>query len=140
MKKSLVVLCAVAVALAAFAQAKNAAAGKGMQNGARARQGARPQQFQNGAFPMPTTLTIDGNTTAQQIKDFKKQICDKVDAAFKAQSAKTGEAKQPTTVIFFVNEGGLGAMMGGMGGQGFGGAGGMPRGMAPNMMPGAPAK
>jgi hypothetical protein len=135
MKKSLVVFCGVALALAAFAEPKAATPGKGGRAAPNARPGGMPQmpQMQNGGFPMPTMFTINSSTTAQQVKDFKKQICDKVDAAFKARSAKTGEEKQPATIIFFVNEGGFN--FGGMGmGQGFGGAGGMPQ------MPVAPAQ
>ena len=137
MKRSLMVFCGAALALAAFAEPK-AAPGKGGRAAPNARPGGAQQmpqmhQMQNGGFPMPTMFTINGSTTAQQVKDFKKQICDKVDAAFKARSAKTGEEKQPATIIFFVNEGGFN--FGGMGlGQGFGGAGGMPQ------MPGAPAQ
>lgn len=137
MKRSLMVFCGAALALAAFAEPK-AAPGKGGRAAPNARPGGAQQmpqmpQMQNGGFPMPTMFTINGSTTAQQVKNFKKQICDKVDAAFKARSAKTGEEKQPATIIFFVNEGGFN--FGGMGlGQGFGGAGGMPQ------MPGAPAQ
>ena len=139
MKKPLMAFCCAALALAAIAEPKAATPARKAPNAPNANQGF--PQFQNGAFPMPTIFKIDGNTTAQQVKDFKKQICDKVDAAFKAKSAKTGEEKQPTTIIFFVNEGGFGGL-GGMMGQGFGGpgAGGMPGGMAPNTMPGAPAR
>lgn len=138
MKKSLMVFCGVALALAAFAEPKAAPGKKGGRAAPNARPGGAQQmpqmpQMPNGGFPMPTMLTINGDTTAQQVKDFKKQFCDKVDAAFKAQSAKTGEEKQPTTVIFLVNEGNFN--FGGMGGLGgFGGAGGMPQ------MPGAPAQ
>lgn len=126
MKKALMVFCGAALALAALAEPKAAAPGKGGRAAPNARPGGMPQmpQMQNGGFPMPTMLTINSSTTAQQVKDFKKQFCDKVDAAFKAQTAKTGEEKKPATVIFMVNEGGLdfGAL-----GQGFGGAGGFPQ-------------
>ena len=145
MKKIMMAFCCAALAVAAFAEPKAGAQGKGAANAPRNRPGGGmqlPNGPNGGGFPMPTMLKIDGTTTAQQIKDFKKQINDKIDAAFKAQSADKAADKQPTTIIFFVNEGNVG--FGGMGGmgmpQGFGGQGmqGMPRGMGQNR-PAAPA-
>ena len=138
MKKMTMAFCCAALAVAAFAEPKGGAQGRGAANAPRNRPAGMQRPNGGGGFPMPTMLKIDSTTTAQQIKDFKKQINDKIDAAFKAQSDKSAE-KQPATVIFFINEGGFG--FGGMGGmpQGFGGMGGMPAGMGQNM-PAAPAK
>ena len=156
MKKLLMVFCCTVFVLAAVAEPKTTTTGKRPANAQRSssagvqRQNGGFQrqnggfQPQNGGFQMPTIIKIDGNTTAQQVKDFKKQVNDKIDAAFKARQSKgAAEAKQPATIIFFVNEGGFDfGAMGMMGQQGFGGQGmgGMPPGFDPNMMPAAPAK
>jgi len=100
MKKSLMVLCGAALALASFAEPADA-----------------PQR-PKGDRPMPTMLVVDGKTTIEQVEAFKKQICEKVDAAVAAQAAKTGDNKQPTRIVLFVNDRGFGP---GMGPQGRGG-------------------
>lgn len=144
MKKSLMIACG-ALALAAFAEPAAPAPGcpcAGAPNAAAcACKGpcacARPDRppCPNGGFQMPTMFTIDGNTTADQIAELKQQFNDKVDAAFAAQAAKTGDDKKPTTVIYLVNEGGFG--LGGMGPQGFGCRRGG-EGKCPGMAPGCP--
>lgn len=146
MKKMIMAFCCAALAVAAFAEPKAGAQGRkgpgGRANpGMQRPNGAGGFQMPNG-FQMPTTLKIDSSTTAQQIKDFKKQVMEKIDAAYKARPTKNGGEGKQTTLIFFANDGSFGGM-GGMGGMpgmgGFGGQGGMPPGM-PNMMPGAPAQ
>ena len=112
MKKLLMVFCSTVLALAAVAEPKNATAGKRPSNAQRSNSAGVQRrnggfQPQNGGFQMPTMIKIDGNTTAQQVKEFKKQVNEKIDAAFKARQSKgAAEAKPPATIIFFVNEGG----------------------------------
>lgn len=141
MKKSLMVFCGAALALAAFAEPEAAAPGcacngnpsaactcKGPE-GCNCAKPARPDRppRPNVERQRPPTLVLDGKTTPEQVEAFKKEICEKVDAAFAAQAAKAGEERQPTRIVLFVNDRGFGP---GMGPQGRGGRRG-PDGMGP---------
>ena len=136
MKKSMIVLCGAAFALASFAEpaeapakcacdgAKAACECKGAdcacekappppapQRMGRRERPARPNR------PAPTMLRLDKATTPEQIEDFKKQVLAKIDATVAAYAEKPGEEKAPTTIALFVNDRQFAPGMGPRGGQ-----------------------
>lgn len=132
MKKSLVVFCGAVLCLAAFAE-ESAVADAAAEKPA-AVESQRPHRgfdhVNRMNRPKPVALVINEKTTAEQIEAYKKEVAEKIDAAFTGYASKeAGEngVKQPTRIMLMVND----RMMGrpGMGpGMGPGTGPGMGRG------------
>lgn len=114
MKKLLVMLCGVAVAMTGVAQ--DAPKAEGDKPGVKAEEGApRPsaearqqrQRMRREGMKnrqRPVTFVIDEKTTSEQIEAFKKGVCAKIDEAAKSYAAQEGEKKSPKNIILFVND------------------------------------
>lgn len=116
MKKTLIAFCGAALCLASFADetvcdgaAEQPACVEGAASkAAPARQCPRRPEFAGRMNrPKPVALVINEKTTADQIEAYKKEVAEKIDAAFTGYATKeAGEngVKAPTRIMLMVND------------------------------------
>ncbi len=122
MKKLMVAFCGAALAAVAFAQepaasaeareacGKCCAAKEGVKAKAEAKKEARKARAERGprgmqGRPRQNVFVINDKTTAEQLEAYKKQVCERIDAAAKAYADKQvadGEKKMPVRVMLNV--------------------------------------
>ena len=116
MKKTLIAFCGAALCLASFADetvCDGAAGQPACVEGAAAKATParqcprRPECAGRMNRPKPVALVINEKTTADQIEAYKKEVAEKIDAAFTGYATKeAGEngVKAPTRIMLMVND------------------------------------